>query len=126
MKYTKATNYALHIIAYMIKHDKRDNLSLHPLATHFNISPSYLSKILTQLVKAGLIQSTPGLNGGYILRKNKEEISLLDVIKATEGSSPMFTCEMDENSECKIQKAMWEAEGVMETYLKNKKIIEII
>ncbi|WP_099189618.1 RrF2 family transcriptional regulator [Tepidibacter mesophilus] len=126
MKYTKATNYALHIVAYMVKYDKRDNLSLHPLASHLNISPSYLSKILTQLVKANIIQSTPGVNGGYVLRKNKEDISLFDVIQATEGSSPMFTCEMDENHACKIQEAMEEAENAMETYLKNKKLFDII
>ncbi|WP_160680505.1 Rrf2 family transcriptional regulator [Clostridium sp. C8-1-8] len=126
MKYTKATNYALHIVAYMIKYDKRDNLSLQPLASHLNISPSYLSKILTQLVKANIIQSTPGVNGGYVLRKKKEDISLLDVIEATEGSSPMFTCEMDESHECKIQKAMDEAENMFEAYLKDKKLFEII
>ena len=64
MKYTKATNYALHIMGYMVRYEGNDNLSLQPLASHMNISPTYLSKILTQLVKADLIQSTPGVNGG--------------------------------------------------------------
>ena len=71
MKYTKATNHALHIVAYMIKYDKNDNLSLQPLAKHLNMSATYLSKILTQLVKADIIQSTPGVNGGYTLRKKE-------------------------------------------------------
>jgi len=126
MKYTKATNYALHIVAYIIKYDERKNISLYPLANYFNISPSYLSKILTKLVKADIIQSTPGVNGGYVLHKKKEDISLLDVIKAIEGNSSMFICEMNEKSECKIQKTMSEAEHIMETYLKNKKVFEII
>ncbi|WP_434282119.1 RrF2 family transcriptional regulator [Clostridium botulinum] len=126
MKYTKATNYALHIVAYIIKHDDGKHISLYPLANYFNISPSYLSKILTKLVKADIIQSTPGVNGGYILYKNKEDISLLDVIKAIEGNSSIFTCEMNEKNECKIQNAISEAEHIMETYLKNKKIFEII
>lgn len=126
MKYTKATNYALHIVLYMIKYNEEKNLSLHPLANYFDISPSYLSKILTKLVKANIIQSTPGVNGGYVLSKNKEDISLLDVIKAIEGNNSMFTCEMNEKDKCKIQKAMSEAESIMETYLKNKKLIELI
>jgi len=50
MKYTKATNYALHIVAYMIKYDKNDNLSLHPLAKHLNMSATYLSKILANRI----------------------------------------------------------------------------
>jgi Rrf2 family protein len=126
LKYTKATNYALHIIAYMIRFDKTDNLSLQPLASHFNISATYLSKILTQLVKAGLIQSTPGVNGGYVLRKKKEDISFMDVIKATEGTGALFHCNLQEEDKCRIQQVMAEAENVMETYLQNKKLYEVI
>ncbi|HID0852160.1 Rrf2 family transcriptional regulator [Clostridium botulinum] len=37
-----------------------------------------------------------------MLYKNKEDISLLDVIKVIEGNSSIFTCEMNEKSECKI------------------------
>ncbi len=126
MKYTKATNYALHIVAYMIMHDKKDNLSLQPLANHFNVSATYLSKILTQLVKAGLIQSTPGVNGGYSLRKQKEDISFMDVIKAIEGTGALFSCDLQEEGQCQIYKVMTDAENVMETYLKNKKIYEVV
>ncbi|QGU95554.1 Rrf2 family transcriptional regulator [Clostridium bovifaecis] len=126
MKYTKATNYALHIVAYMIMHNKNDNLSLQPLASQFNISATYLSKILTQLVKAGIIQSTPGVNGGYILRKKKEDISFMDVIKAIEGTGALFNCDLQEEGECRILKVMTEAENVMETYLQNKKLYEVI
>lgn len=129
MKYTKATNYALHIMAYIIKFNEGKNISLLPLASHFDISSSYLSKILTKLVKANLIQSTPGVNGGYSLYKKKEDISLFDVINAIEGNNNAFTCEMNDmnkKSGCKIQRAMLEADHVTEAYLKNKKIIEII
>ncbi len=126
MKYTKATNYALHIVAYMIKYDKNDNLSLQPLANHLNISATYLSKILTQLVKAGIIQSTPGVNGGYVLRKKKEDISFMDVIKATEGTGALFSCDLQEEGQCHILKVMSEAENVMETYLQSKKLYEVV
>lgn len=127
MKYSKATNYALHTVAYMIAHDKTDNLGLQRLASHFKISATYLSKILTQLVKAGLIQSTPGVKGGYVLRKEKEDISFMDVIKATEGTGALFSCELHEGEEeCRIFKVMEEAETLMETYLENKKLYELV
>ena len=126
MKYTKATNYALHTIAYMIKYNNTDNLNLQTLANHFNISATYLSKILTQLVKADLIQSTSGVKGGYVLSKKAEDISFMDVIKATEGTGALFNCELQEEEECYIQKVMTDAEKVMETYLQNKKLYEVI
>lgn len=127
MKYSKATNYALHIILYMIKYDKNDNLSLQPLANQFNLSATYLSKILTQLVKAGIIQSSTGVNGGYSLRKKKYDISFLDIIKATEGTGALFSCDLqEEDDSCPIVKVMAEAENVMEKYLQNKKLYELI
>jgi Rrf2 family protein len=111
----------------MIAHEKTDNLGLQTLAQHFNISATYLSKILTQLVKANLVQSTPGVNGGYVLRKKKEEISFLDVIEAIEGAGALFNCGLhEEDSECRILKVMNEGEKVMETYFQNKKIYEIL
>lgn len=126
MKYTKATNYALHIMAYILKQDRSENLSLQPLASHMEMSPTYLSKILTQLVKADLIQSAPGMNGGYSLRRNKEEISFFDVIQAIEGSGALFTCEMNDQSDCMLEKVMREAENKMVAYLKEKKLCEVV
>ncbi len=126
MKYTKATNYALHIMAYLIKQEGKENLSLILLANHMNIPSTYLSKILTQLVKADLVQSTPGVNGGYSLRKSKSEISFYDVIQAIEGSGALFTCEMGENNTCKIENVMREAEDKMVKHLKEKLIFDII
>ncbi|GAB6110086.1 RrF2 family transcriptional regulator [Fusibacter bizertensis] len=120
MKYTRATDYALHIIAYFVKQEGKENFSLQPLASHMNISPTYLSKILTQLVKANLIQSTPGVNGGYSLRRPKTEISFYDVILAIEGSGALFTCEMNDNLACPIEKIMREAEDKMVNDLKQK------
>lgn len=126
MKYTKATDYALHIMAYFIKQEGKDNFSLQPLASHMNISPTYLSKILTQLVKADLIQSAAGVNGGYSLRKHKTEISFYDVIQAIEGSGALFTCEMDENRACPIEKVMRDAEEKMVKDLKEKRFYNIV
>lgn len=110
---------------YMIEHAKSENLSLHTLSDNFNISATYLSKILTQLVKAGLIKSTSGVNGGYVLSKSIEDISFMDVIKATEGTGALFNCGVQEESKCSIHKVMAEAENVMEMYLQDKKLYEV-
>lgn len=129
MKYTKATNYALHIMSYIVMYDGSENLSLQPLASHLNMSPTYLSKILTQLVKANLIKSTPGVNGGYTLRKKKEDISFFDVTQAIEGSGALFTCEMsdgDNEDDCRLQTVMQKAEELMESYLRDKKLYEVV
>ena len=124
MKYSKATNYALHTLVYMIEHAQDEKMSVNTLAKHFNVSVTYLSKILTQLVKAGLIDSTSGANGGYFFSKKVEEISFMDVIYAVEGNCALFRCEFQE-SKCAIHKVIVEAEELMEKYLRDKKLSEI-
>lgn len=125
MKYTKATNYALHTMVYMIEHGQSEKLSVHTLAEYFNVSVTYLSKILTQLVKAGLIESASGVKGGYVLHKKIEDISFMDVIRATEGTGALFHCGLQQESKCPIHKVMAEAENVMERYLQEKKLYKV-
>lgn len=125
MKYTKATNYALHTILFMMEQDQNEKLSVHVLAKQFQLSVTYLSKILTQLVKAGLIESVSGASGGYALRKHPESISFMDVIQAIEGSGIFFECTLPQENKCPIQKVMNEAESMMEQYLREKKLLDI-
>ncbi|MBK1810719.1 Rrf2 family transcriptional regulator [Clostridium sp. YIM B02505] len=126
MKYTKATDYALHTIVFMIQQSPKENLSKYTLAEHFNVSVTYLSKIMTQLVKAGIIESVSGVNGGYILRKKAEEISFYDVIIAIEGTSALFECGVHNEPKCPIQQVMSEAESNMEHFLKSKKLYNLV
>lgn len=63
-------------------------------------------------------KSTAGVNGDCSLRKPKTEISFYDVIKAIEGSGALFTCEMNENGACPIEKVMRDTEEKMVNDLK--------
>ncbi|MGI6117457.1 MAG: RrF2 family transcriptional regulator [Bilifractor sp.] len=125
MKYTKSTDYALHVVAYIIEAEDEGNISVQKLASKMDASTTFLSKILTQLTKAGIIRSTSGKNGGYCLQKKKEDISFLDVIKAVEGSGYMHTPPVCRSESCRIQDIMREAEGKMLAYLESRKIYEV-
>ncbi|AIQ53939.1 Rrf2 family transcriptional regulator [Paenibacillus sp. FSL R7-0331] len=125
MKYSKATNYALHTMLFLVAASPDKPVGVQQLAERQHVSPTYLSKILTKLVKAGLIQSVSGANGGYQLKQKKDDISFLDVIHAIEGTASLFDCTLNHSSECLIQQVMVEAENRMEDYLQNKKISEL-
>lgn len=55
------------------------------LAELEQISPNYLVQILKDLRHHGLVRSERGKNGGYTLLMNPEEITLYDIVRATEG-----------------------------------------
>lgn len=126
MKYSKATNYALHIMGHLAASSSNQRVSVQQLAEKQGLSPSYLSKILTRLAKAGMIESSPGVNGGYKLTPNWENISFLDVIHAIEGSASLFDGCLNGNPDCHIQKVMMAAEEKMEAELKRQKISDFV
>ncbi len=81
------------------------------------ISQTYLSKILTKLVKASIVESTPGVRGGYTLRGQKEDVSFLSVIHAIEGTASLFRCDLEHfSTECLVQETMADAERTMERH----------
>ena len=125
MKYSKATNYALHTMLFLVAASPDKPVGVQQLAERQDVSPTYLSKILTKLVKAGLIQSASGANGGYQLKRKKDDISFLDIIHAIEGTASLFDCTLNHSSECLIQQVMVEAENRMEDYLRHTKIAEL-
>lgn len=129
MKYSQATNYALHTMMYFVALPLGKTIGVQQLAEFQELSPTYLSKILTKLVKASLIESTPGAHGGYRLMRNKEDISFLDVIHAIEGTASLFHCGVEHhhhNPDCLIQEVMMNAEQQMEDYLKEYKLIDLV
>ncbi len=68
-------------------------LSCRDLAVLQGISPTFLAKIFTKLEKAGIVQATEGVRGGYGLALSPRDISVLDVVDAIEGKKPLFDCQ---------------------------------
>ena len=125
MKYSNATNYALHTMVHLIRVPQESTIGVQELAEIQKLSPTYLSKILTKLTKAGLIESTPGVKGGYKVSRSQHEVSFLDVIKAIEGDTNLFDCSIHHEG-CLIENVMRQAEEHMKEELQSKLLIDIV
>ena len=66
---------------------KRDDcpIPLKDIASALRASPTYLSKILQQLTRAGLLRTVMGPHGGYHLARKPCEITLLEVVELFDG-----------------------------------------
>lgn len=125
MKYSNATNYALHTMVHLIRMPQESTVGVQELAEIQKLSPTYLSKILTKLAKAGLIESTPGVKGGYKVARSQQEVSFFDVIKAIEGDANLFDCSIHHEG-CLIENVMRQAEENMKEELQSKLLIDIV
>jgi Rrf2 family protein len=126
VKYSKATNYALHTMLHLAMVNSNKPVGVQLLAEQQKVSPTYLSKILTKLVKEGMVTSASGANGGYSLPLGWEAISFLDIIYAIEGKSSLFDCDLNHGPECSIQKVMLRSEEKREEELRKQTIADLI
>jgi Rrf2 family protein len=56
------------------------------------ISPRYLEQIFQNLKRAGLLKSKRGPQGGYALARKLDEITVLDILNATEQDVLLVDC----------------------------------
>jgi Rrf2 family protein len=85
MKLTRASNYALHAVAYMAQQKEDKPVASHLIAQKRGIPERFLLKVLKPLVSARVLMSIKGPNGGYRLAKAPAEISMLEIVEAVDG-----------------------------------------
>ncbi len=87
MKLTVKLDYACRVLTQLAKRYEGGEVSrLDELARVEEAPSKYLAQILGELRNGGLVESRRGKQGGYLLAKPPEEISLYDVIGLVEGS----------------------------------------
>lgn len=67
-------------------------VSAQRLAEFHGVSRTYLAKSLQALSRAGLVQTSEGRTGGYLLNRPPADLTVLDVVRAVEGDAPAFRC----------------------------------
>ncbi|ARC84324.1 Rrf2 family protein [Clostridium argentinense CDC 2741] len=102
MGLTQETDYALRVILYLSRLEKGTIVSANTISEKENIPLRFLLKLLRKLREAKLVESYMGINGGYALNKNPEEISLKDVIEAIEGPIYLNRC-LYEPEKCNLR-----------------------
>lgn len=83
IRMSEATALALHTMTVIAR--RTEPTSAAKAAAELCASAAHTSKVLQQLVRAGLLRSKRGPSGGYALARPLSEISLLDVYEALEG-----------------------------------------
>ncbi len=94
----QTAEYALRTAVYLTEHRERGAVIASELATQLAIPSNYLSKILHQLARDGLLISQRGKAGGFRLARAPERITLAEVI---EGFDPV-----GERRRCLLGKTM--------------------
>ena len=100
MKLTSRGRYAVMALADMAKFDMKNPVSLRDISLRQNISLVYLEQIFLKLKKNNIVKSIRGVNGGYILTKDPEQIKLSNIFSAVDEKVKTVQCKRESKKGC--------------------------
>lgn len=89
---SQTIEYALRAMAFLAMRDEPESVASQAIAGPMRIPPGYLSKVLRDLVLAGLVRSVRGPNGGFSLARAAASIRILDIVNAVDPIRRITTC----------------------------------
>ncbi|GAX01305.1 Rrf2 family transcriptional regulator [Secundilactobacillus silagei] len=98
MKFSHKLSDGVHILAYVDIY-KDGDLSSQAIADSIESNPSLVRRLMSKLVKAGLLNSTPRL-AAPSLAKPASEISLLAIYRAVEDNQQLLHIDEKTNPKC--------------------------
>lgn len=124
---------AIHILSFIYIYKNKIQLSSDNIARSVEISPVMVRKLMGQLKKAGLLETTHGSANPQLARPT-EDISLLDVFLAVEDNHHLFTIDYETNPQCivggniqtALEKYYNEAEIAAKAKLDQTKLADVI
>ena len=111
MKLSTKGKYGLYAMDYLAQHEGDGPQPLKAVA-EIGVQEDYLEQLLGTLRRAGLVTTVRGAQGGYQLARAPEDITVGDIIDATEGPLSISECISDEgcchrSGECRTRR-VWE------------------
>lgn len=92
MKISTKGRYSLRFMIDLAQHYTEGYLALKDIAGRQDISKKYLEQIIPFLTRAGLLLSNKGHNGGYMLSRSPEKITVLEILESAEGPLAPVNC----------------------------------
>jgi Rrf2 family protein len=83
MKLQKNSSLAIYSVLEFAA-DPTRHISAAEIAEKYGVSAHHLAKVLSELVRAGIVESVRGVGGGYCFAGNARRLTLMDVIQIFE------------------------------------------
>ncbi|RMG13070.1 MAG: SUF system Fe-S cluster assembly regulator [Deltaproteobacteria bacterium] len=105
LRVTKLCDYAIVVLTEMARQAAPASIegpafAARDIAEMTGVPQPTVSKVLKQLVRARLLESRRGVNGGYRLARAPETITIADVISAIEGPIALTECAFESPNTC--------------------------
>ena len=131
MQLKNSTDYAIRIVCYLAAQERM--VSTSELSRKLNVSANYVRKIAKKLKNAKIVTACEGINGGYMLAKQPENISLMEIISCVEETMAINRCLEEDRfcsrnleDTCKIHKILLSLQNTYNNKLESVKVSDVI
>ncbi|MDP4119801.1 MAG: Rrf2 family transcriptional regulator [Bacillota bacterium] len=100
MKISSKGRYALRMMIDIAQHNNGEWISIKDISERQGISLKYLEQIVTNLTRSGMLLSSRGPQGGYMLAKSPEKYTAGQIIRVIEGNLAPVACLESETNMC--------------------------
>lgn len=97
MKLSTRGRYGIHAMYDLALYGGKAPQPLKAIAERQRVPESYLEQLIGVLRKEGLVRSVRGAQGGYLLARRPEEITVGQVLRALEGELALVDCLLEED-----------------------------
>lgn len=130
MHFSKTTEYAIRVLSYLHRYASKPH-SVSFLHKELELPYKYLTKLMTELVKKGLVNASKGRNGGFSLALDAEKIYLCDILESIGESLESNRCilgfEMcDASNPCALHSRWLEPKMMIENMLETTSLASLI
>ncbi len=96
---SNSCRYGIRAVIYLAKrYPDKSNVGIREISGDLKLPMPFLAKILQQLAKHKILNSTKGPNGGFSILKKPESITLLEIVKIIDGEGLFKNCIIHDGS----------------------------
>lgn len=92
---TRRAEYGMRILVHLTTIEPGVRVTTSDLAQECEVSPGNVPTIVNVLSRAGLLDCSPGRNGGCMLARDPKQVSVLEAIEVLEGPVDVDFCLLD-------------------------------
>jgi Rrf2 family protein len=104
IQFSEAAFIALHGMVIVAK--SKELVNVVQISEQLNSSKHHVAKVMQRLVKDGYLYSHRGPTGGFTLKKEPKDISLLNLYESIEGKIEIGDCPLD-NPVCPFNRCIF-------------------
>jgi Rrf2 family protein len=126
--FSRTTEYALRAVVYLAAQSSEAR-TIGQIAEATRVPTDYLSKVMQNLRRAGLVQSQRGLHGGFSLHVPAAELTVYDVVQAVDPIRRIEKCPLgikDHINLCPLHRRLDAAMNMVEQALRGSTIAELL